>query len=157
MTLAPLNPVLEVPTLVLDDGRSLAQSGAILLYLGEVTPYLPDDRYLRAQVAQWLLFEQTTHEPISQARFWLRRGDPEEYADRLPECQAAGYDALGVMEWHLTDQRCLVGERYTVADIALYAYTHIAGEGGFDLDRFPAIRVWLDRVAAQPGHIRMVA
>jgi glutathione S-transferase len=154
--LASLNPLLEVPTLILDDGRPLAQSGAILLYLAEGSPFLPDDRYRRAQVTQWLLFEQTAHRPVSRARYWLRWGEPEGFGDRLPECQAAGYEALGVMDAHLTVHEFLVGDGFSVADIALFAYTHIAEQGRFDLDRVPAVGAWLDRVAAQPGHVPMM-
>jgi glutathione S-transferase len=154
--LGDLNPVLEVPTLVLDDGRCLAQSGAILLYLADGSGLLPPDRYLRAHVAQWLLFEQTTHEPISRARFWLRWGDSEAYADRLAECQAAGNQALAILERHLATHPFLVDDSYSIADIALYAYTHIASEGGYDMGAFPAVRAWLNQVAAQPGHIPML-
>ncbi len=152
-TLGSLNPVLEVPTLVLDDGSALAQSGAILLYLAEGTPYLPGDPYLRAQVAQWLLFEQTAHAPIAETRYWLLWSDPAEYTGRLADEQAAGYDALGILEAHLTGRQFLVGEAYSVADIALYAYTHIADQGGYDLAPYPAVRAWLARVADQPGYV----
>jgi glutathione S-transferase len=153
--LGALNPALRVPTLVLDDGRALGESGAILCYLAEGTPFLPDDRYQRAQVLQWLFFEQYDLEPnIAVARFWLAvSGTPERWAAELPAKQEAGHRTLAAMERHLAEHAFLVGERYTVADIALYGYTSVAGEGGFELGRFPAVQTWLARVAAQPGHI----
>jgi glutathione S-transferase len=153
--LGGLNPALRVPTLVLDDGRPLAESNAILCYLAEGTPFLPDDRYERAQVLQWLFFEQYDHEPaIAVVRFWLAySGRPEAFADRLEERTAAGHKALAAMEAHLASRSFLVAERYTVADIALYAYTHVAHEGGFGLAAYPAVQAWLDRVATQPGNV----
>jgi glutathione S-transferase len=151
--LGELNPALRVPTLILDDGRPLAESNAILWYLGDGTEYVPTDAYERAQVLQWLFFEQYSHEPyIAVARFWAIAGitppDSEAEAKRR-----GGTAALRAMEGHLDGREFLVAERYTIADIALYAYTHVAPEGGFDLEPYPAIRAWLDRVAAQPGHI----
>jgi glutathione S-transferase len=154
--LGGLNPALRVPTLVLDDGRPLAESGAILMYFGEGTPFVPADRYERAQMLQWLFFEQYDHEPsIAVVRFWLAySGRPEAFADRLEERTAAGYRALGAMEEHLAGGReWFVGNAMTLADIALYAYTHVAHEGGFELGRFPAVQAWLSRVAATPGHV----
>jgi glutathione S-transferase len=153
--LGGLNPALRVPTLVLDDGRPLGESGAILWHLGEGTRFVPDDPYERAQVLQWMFFEQYDHEPaIAVARFWLAySGRPEEFAERLPERQAAGHRALAAMERHLEGRLFLVGERMTLADIALYAYTHVAPEGGVDLDAYPSVRAWLGRVAAEPGHV----
>jgi len=153
--LGGLNPALRVPTLVLDDGRALAESGAILWYFGEGTPFVPGDRYERAQVLQWMFFEQYDHEPsIAVVRFWLAySGRPEAFADRLEERTAAGYRALGAMERHLEGREFFVGREPTLADIVLYAYTHVAGEGGFELGRYPAVRVWLGRVAAMPGHV----
>ena len=157
--LGELNPALRVPTLVLDDGRALGESGAILWYLGEGTRFVPEDGYDRAQVLQWMFFEQYDHEPaIAVARFWLAySGRPEEFADRLPERIAAGERALAAMERHLDDRQFLVGDGITLADIALYAYTHVAGEGGFDLEPYPAIRSWLARVAAEPNHVSIAA
>lgn len=151
--LGGLNPALRVPTLVLDDGRTLAESNAITFYFAEGTPYLPDDRFERAQVLQWLFFEQYSHEPyIAVARFWAIAGiTPSE--DELEAKRRGGTAALRAMEEHLRERTFLVAERYTIADIALFAYTHVAPEGGFELDPYPAIRTWLDRVAAQPGHI----
>jgi glutathione S-transferase len=151
--LGDLNPGLRVPTLVLDDGRPLGESGAILWYLADGTALVPEDPYERARVLQWIFFEQYSHEPyVAVARFWLTKGievDPETLAER----RRAGYLAFDAMGGHLADHGFFVGERYSIADIALYAYTHVAAEGGFDLEPYPAIRAWLDRVAAQPGHV----
>jgi len=155
--LGALNPALRVPTVVLDDGRPLGESNAILWYFAAGTDYVPTDAYERAQVLQWQFFEQYQHEPaIAVARFWLMySGAPERFADQLPEKTKAGYVALDAMERHLAGKSFLVGETYSIADISLYAYTHVANEGGFDLGPYPAIRTWLDRVAAQPGHVRI--
>ncbi|HET7855581.1 MAG TPA: glutathione S-transferase family protein [Gaiellaceae bacterium] len=153
--LGELNPALRVPTLVLDDGRALAESGAILWYFGEGTDFVPEDRYERAQVLQWMFFEQYDHEPaIAVVRFWKAySGRPKAFADRLEERMAAGYRALAAMERHLDGRRFLVGAAPSIADIALYAYTHVAHEGGFELDAYPAVQAWLERVAALPGHV----
>jgi glutathione S-transferase len=153
--LGGLNPALRVPTLVLDDGRPLAESGAILWYFGEGTRFVPADPYERAQVLQWIFFEQYDHEPaLAVVRFWLRySGRPEAFAGRLEERAAAGYRALDALERGLEGRVWLVGSGMTLADIALYAYTHVAHEGGFDLARYPAIRAWLERVASEPGHV----
>jgi glutathione S-transferase len=155
--LGGLNPALRVPTLVLDDGRGLAESGAILWYFGDGTRFVPDDRYERAQVLQWMFFEQYDHEPaIAVARFWLAySGRPESVGDRLEGWHKQGTRALGAMDQHLQGREWFVGDGMTIADIALYAYTHVADEGGFDLEPFPAIRSWLTRVAAEPGHVPM--
>jgi glutathione S-transferase len=156
--LGGLNPSLRVPTLVLDDGRALGESNAILWFLGDGTPYVPVDRYERAQVLQWQFFEQYDHEPnIAVARFWLHYRKAEVDREALAAKQAGGYRALDAMERHLAGRSFLVGGRYTLADISLYAYTHVAGEGGFDLERYPAIREWLGRVAAQPGYVTIDA
>jgi glutathione S-transferase len=154
--LGGLNPALRVPTLVLDDGRSLGESGAIIWFFGEGTRFVPDDPYERARVLQWLFFEQYDHEPaIAVVRFWLAySGRPrEDFADRLDERIAAGYRALDALERHLDGRSWLVGDGMTLADVALYAYTHVAPEGGFELDRYPAIGAWLERVAGEPGHV----
>jgi len=153
--LGGLNPALRVPTLVLADGRPLAESGAILWYLGEGSRFVPDDSYERAQVLQWMFFEQYDHEPaIAVARFWLAySGRAEDFADRLPERKAAGQRALAAMDDHLNGRNYLVGDRLTLADLALYAYTHVAHEGGFDLAPYPAVGDWLERVASEPGHV----
>ncbi len=155
--LGDLNPARRVPTLVLDDGRPLAESNAILWYLGEGSEYVPDDRYERAQVLQWQFFEQYQHEPsIAVVRFLLAySGEADKHADRIREQTANGYVALDAMERHLDSRTYLVGERYTIADISLYAYTHVAHEGGFDLEDYPLIRAWLERVSGRPGHIRI--
>jgi glutathione S-transferase len=156
--LGGLNPALRVPTLVLDDGRPLAESNAILWYLGDGTRYAPTDRFERAQVLQWQFFEQYDHEPhVAVARFWLHYKGGEVDKTALAARHAAGYKALDAMEAHLKDRAFLVGGRYTLADISLYAYTHVADEGGFDLGRYPAIRSWLSRVASQPGHVKIDA
>lgn len=151
------NPNGKVPLLELEDGRRLAESDAILCYLAEGTPFLADDRWLRAQTLQWLFFEQYSHEPcIAVARFilgWLPAGHPRRA--ELPALRQRGGQALAVMERHLDGREWFVGGRYGIADIALYAYTHCAGDGGFELSPFPNIRAWLDRVRAQPGHTPM--
>jgi glutathione S-transferase len=153
--LGGLNPALRVPTLVLDDGRPLGESNAILCYFGDGTQLVPRNAYERAQMLQWMFFEQYDHEPaIAVVRFWLRySGRPEAFADRLEERTAAGYRALGAMEAHLDGREWLVGDAFSLADISLYAYTHVADEGGFELERFPAVRRWLARVSAVPGHV----
>ncbi len=151
--LGALNPALRVPTLIFDDGRSMGESDAIMFYFAEGTPYLPEERFERAQVLQWLFFEQYSHEPyIAVARFWAIAGITPSEREREAKVRG-GTAALRAMEGHLAERRFLVGERYTIADIGLYAYTHVAPEGGFDLEPYPAIRAWLERVAAQPGHI----
>jgi glutathione S-transferase len=157
--LGELNPGLRIPTIVLDDGRPLAESNAILWYFGDGTPYVPDDPFERAQVLQWQFFEQYSHEPnIAVARFWISySGTPERYEAELPARMKGGYAALAAMERHLEAHTFLVGERYSIADISLYAYTHVAHEGGFDLDPYPAIRAWLGRVVTQPGHVAIDA
>jgi glutathione S-transferase len=153
--LGDLNPALRVPTLVLDDGRPLAESNAILWYLGEGTRFVPDDRYARGRMLQWQFFEQYDHEPaIAVARFWLAySGTPERFADRIEERQRAGHRALAALERGRDGREWLVGDALTRADISLYAYTHVAHEGGFDLEPYPAIGAWLARVAAEPGHV----
>ena len=154
--LGGLNPALRVPTIVLDDGRSLGESGAIIWYFGEGTRFVPDDPFERAQVLQWMFFEQYDHEPaIAVVRFWLAySGRPrEDFADRLDERVATGYRALDALERHLDGRTWLVGDGMTLADIALYAYTHVADEGGFELDRYPATGAWLERVVSAPGHV----
>jgi glutathione S-transferase len=152
--LGAVNPGLRVPTVVLDDGRSLGESNAILWFFAEGTPYLPDAQFERAQVLQWMFFEQYSHEPyIAVLRFWseVARIKP---ADAHVEAKlSGGYVALDAMERHLAAREFLVGERYTIADIALYAYTHVAAEAGFDLSSYPQIRSWLIRVASQFGYV----
>jgi glutathione S-transferase len=153
-----MNPNGRVPVLELEDGRFLPESNAILFYLAEGTPFLPDARFERAQVLRWAFFEQYSHEPnIASPRYWITHNLPmtEERRVTLEPKRKLGYAALGVMEGHLKDHEFFVGDRYSIADIALYAYTHVAHEGGFDLSRFPSINAWLERVAAQPGHVPM--
>jgi len=154
--LGGLNPDLRVPTLVLDDGRPLAESGAILWYFGEGSRFVPADRYDRAKVLQWMFFEQYTHEPaLAVVRFLVAySGRADEHRETIEARTKQGYRALDAMEAHLVDaDGYLVGDGLTLADIALYAYTHVANEGGFSLERYPAIRAWLDRVAAEPAHV----
>jgi glutathione S-transferase len=157
--LGDLNPALRVPALVLDDGRPLGESNAILWYFGDGTQYVPEDAYERAQALQWMFFEQYSHEPhIAVARFWKTYSDqPERFERQRERLLGGGYAALDAMEKRLDGRAFLVGERYSVADIALYAYTHVAHEGDFDLEPYPAIRAWIDRVAAQPGHVTIDA
>ena len=153
--LGGLNPSLRVPTIVLDDGRAIGESGAILWYFGEGTRLVPEDPYDRARVLQWLFFEQYDHEPnVAVPRFWLGySGRPGSMPDRLDEWHRNGNRALAAMEAHLEGRDWFVGDGMTLADIALYGYTHVAPEGGFELEPYPAVRAWLDRVAVQPGHV----
>jgi glutathione S-transferase len=156
--LGGLNPALRVPTLVFDDGRALAESNAILCYFADGTEMLPADRFERAQVLQWLFFEQYDHEPnLAVVRFWVAFARDQPPAAEIDARRRGGYRALDAMEGHLAGRDYLVGGRYTIADIALYAYTHVAGEGGFELAGYPAIGAWLARVAAQPGHVPITA
>ena len=145
----------RIPVLEIAPGQFLAESNAIMFYLAEGTSFLPPDRWERAQVLQWLFFEQYNHEPnIATSRFWLMHGElTEERRAALPQKRTLGYAALDVMETHLSGRSFFVGEHYSIADIALYAYTHVAHEGGFDLGRYPHIRAWLERVRTQPKHI----
>ena len=148
------NPSLTLPTVVLEDGRPLAESNAILWYFADGTPYLPDDPYERAQVLQWMFFEQYKHEPaIAVTRFWVAKSPSPPPPEEIEVRRREGVVALKILERSLRDRSYLVGERFTIADIALYAYTHVAPEGGFDLEPLPAVRAWLERVAAQPGFI----
>ncbi len=151
-----VNPNGRVPVLETEGGELLPESNAILYFLTDGTPFLPDDRLGRSRVLQWMFFEQYSHEPnIATPRFWITHKVEitEERRLALETKRKLGYDALGVMEGHLNDRAFFLGDRYSVADISLYAYTHVAGEGGFDLSRFPAVCAWLERVAAQPDHV----
>jgi glutathione S-transferase len=147
----------RVPVLETEEGTLLPESDAILFFLAEGTPFLPEDRLGKTRVLQWMFFEQYSHEPnIAVARAWLHVFDVEMTAERraaLEERQKRGYEALGVMEEHLRGNDYFVGGRYSIADVALYAYTHVADEGGFDLDGFPAVLAWLERVSSQPKYI----
>ncbi len=145
----------RIPAVELEDGRLLFESNAIMNYFAEGTSMLPADRYERAQTLQWMFFEQYSHEPyIAVARFFAMHPEfNDERRAGLPRLMKLGYDALAVMEGHLAPREWFAGNRYSIADIALYAYTHVAHEGGFDLARYPAIRGWLNRVRSQPRHI----
>ncbi|MCH2342297.1 glutathione S-transferase family protein [Pseudomonas sp. NPDC047963] len=151
------NPNGKIPVLELQDGTCLWESNAILNFLAEGSEYLPADARLRTQVLQWQFFEQYSHEPfIAVARFikvYLEL--PDDRLDEYAAKQLDGYHALDVMEQQLLRTSYLVGERYSIADVALYAYTHVAEEGGFSLDRYPAISAWLQRVESHPRHVGM--
>ena len=152
------NPNGRVPLLELDDGRFLPESNAILWYLANDTALIPPDPFHRAQVLQWMFFEQYSHEPnIAVARFWhIFR--PEALPAKEAEMKVwnkKGHAALEVMESHLAEHSFFAGNRYSIADIALFAYTHVAPEGGFELSRYDGINAWLDRVKHQPGYVPM--
>jgi len=156
--LGGLSPSLNLPTVVLEDGRPLAESNAILWYFADGTPYLPDDPYERAQALQWMFFEQYKHEPaIAVLRFWLSISEQPRSTAEIEAKRRAGDAALEAMERHLDGHEYLVGERFTIADIALYAYTHVAPEAGFDLESYPAVSSWLERAEARPGIVPMTA
>ena len=145
-----MNPNGRIPLLELDDTRRLAESDAILFYLAEGTRFLPRDRFARAEILQWMFFEQYSHEPyIAVVRRMVHMDGVPADPDRVER----GYQALGVMEDHLTSRRFFVDDRYSIADIALYAYTHVAAEGGFDLGGYPAVQGWLARVRELPRHV----
>jgi glutathione S-transferase len=152
-----LNPNGRVPLLEFEDGRMLPESGAILFHLSEGSKLQPQSAWDRAQMLQWMFFEQYSHEPyIAVARFWLAFAKPEDLEKKrhlVPEWHAKGNAALAVMETHLKRHDWFAGTTYSIADIALYGYTHSAAEGGFQLADFPAVSAWLTRVAAQPGHV----
>ena len=152
-----MNPNGKVPLLEIDAGTYLPESNAILCYLAEDTPLLPRDRLQLARVMQWLFFEQYSHEPYIAVARYLRRFHPEPASQSaLAESKLeGGYKALAVMEGHLAREPYFSARRYTIADIALYAYTHVAEEGGFELARFTAVKAWLARVEAQPGYVSM--
>ena len=155
--LGGLSPTLNVPTVVLEDGRPLAESNAILWYFADGSEYLPDEAYERAQILQWMFFEQYKHEPgVAVPRFWdvIATENLPRPAD-LDLRRASGREALKAMERHLREREFFVGERFTIADIALFAYTHVAHEAGFDLEPLPAVRAWLERCASQPGVVPM--
>ena len=148
------NPNGKIPVLELPDGECLSESNAILHYLAAGSALLPFDRLLHAQVLQWMFFEQYSHEPyIATARYIVRYlGRPPEKEQALQDKLPGGHRALAVMEQHLASRNFFVGEQYSIADIALYAYTHVADEGGFDLAVYPAVTRWLARVATQPAY-----
>lgn len=153
-----VNPNGRIPAVRFGDGRVLAESNAILLYFAEGTAFLPGDKFARAQVYQWLFFEQYSHEPyIAVLRFWRHFLDKLTAMQeaRLPELLEKGHAALSLMDDHLKGRQFLVGDSYSIADIALYAYTHVADEGGFDLTPYDSLRGWIGRVQNVPGHIPM--
>jgi glutathione S-transferase len=152
------NPNGSIPVLELEDGRCLPESDAILWYLAEGSAFLPAGRFERAQVLRWLCFEQYSHEPyVATPRFIVRHlpADSPRRAE-LPQRLARGRAALQVMEGHLATREFFVAERYSIADMALYAYTHVAPDGGLELEAYPAVRAWLSRVASQPRHVRLL-
>lgn len=151
------NPLGKVPVLVFDDGRGMAESNSILWHFGRETLYLPDDEDDRTEVLRWLFFEQNIHEPtIAVNRFLISYLDrAERFADVIAFNHWRGEGALDAMEHHLSEHEFFVGDRYSIADIALYAYTHVADEGAFELGSRPAIQRWLKKVREQPGHVTM--
>jgi glutathione S-transferase len=151
------NPNGKIPVLELEDGTCLWESNAILNFLADGSGFLPSEPRLRTQVLQWQFFEQYSHEPyVAVARFiQLYQGMPEARMEEYRICHVRGHKALKVMEQQLQRTAYLVGDHYSIADIALYAYTHVADEGGFELSDYPAIRAWMDRVASQPRHVGM--
>ena len=157
--LAELNPSGRAPTLVLDDGTPLPESNAILTYLAEGTSYLPDGRFERARVLGWMFFEQNLHETsIATKRFWVGlKKDTSEVEGMLPFWQRMGERALQAMDGHLAKNDWFGPGSFSIADIALYAYTHVAEDGGYDLGAHPNVCAWLERVAEQPGHVPMDA
>ncbi len=163
-----VNPNGKIPAVVLDDGRPLFESNAIIWYFAQtgaaqaadsdsVQSLVPVEPFAQAQVLQWMSFEQYSHEPkVAVARFiMLHTKDDDSRRNEIPECHEGGYRALDVMEDHLQKRAFFVEDTYSIADIALYAYTHVAEQGGFDLSSYPAVRRWLKDVASQPGHIRI--
>ena len=153
-----INPNGKIPAVVFEDGRTLFESNAIICYLAEGSSLLPHDRFARAKVLQWLFFEQYSHEPQVAVARYIHRHLPESHARHaeLPVRIENGNKALGVMDQHLRSRAFMVGNAFSVADIALYAYTHVAGQGGFDLGLFPAVQAWCARVARQAGHVPML-
>ena len=152
------NPNGRVPIIELEDGRVLAESNAILCYLAEGTPFLPADKWQRAQALGWMFFEQYSHEPyVAVARFirgWTPIDSPRRAAE-LPRCMERGHQALAVMEKHLSEHAWFTGPDYGIADIALFAYTDVAAHGGFDLTLYPKVSDWLTRVRATHGFAAM--
>ena len=152
-----LNPNGKVPLAILPDGLVLAESNAILSFLADGTSLAGSGRYARACILQWLFFEQYSHEPyIATSRFIVKYlNNPPERQSDLAEKKSGGYKALAVMERQLDSQRFITNDEYSIADIALYAYTHVAGEGGFELDQYPRVREWLQRIEERPRFVPM--
>ena len=154
---AKLSPKKKIPVLQLSDGKVLTESNAILNYLADGTSFLPDDRWARAQTLEWQSFEQYSHEPyIAVARFikyFLKL--PQERLEEFQSKQAGGNKALTIMDQHLDNRRFFVGETPTVADISLYGYTHVADEGGFDLNAYSNVCAWIQRIQNIPGYVSM--
>ncbi|USH05280.1 glutathione S-transferase family protein [Grimontia kaedaensis] len=152
-----VNPNGKIPAVVLDDGRVLSESNAILGYFAEGTSYLPTDNFLKAKVYEWLFFEQYSHEPfIAVARFIQKyQGMPEERLDEYHSLQAGGHKALKLMDQQLGKSAFLVGDTMTIADISLYAYTHVAHEGGFSLENYPNILRWINAIADSERYVGM--
>jgi len=151
------NPNGRIPLLELPDGRHLAESNAILCYLAEGSAYLAGDAWDRAQIMQWLFFEQYSHEPyIATSRFIIQYlGNPPDKQCDLEQKRTGGIGALNVMEQQLKKGDNICGDTFNVADIALFAYTHVASEGGFDLDAFPNIRSWIGRIQSRQRYLQM--
>jgi glutathione S-transferase len=149
----------RIPLLEISPEERLAESNAILFYLAEGTAFLPKARWQRAKVLEWLFFEQYAHEPnIATVRFWIKFvGLNDARRAALKQKVRLGYAALDVMEKHLAKTPFFVADAYSIADIALYAYTHIAHEGGFDLTHYVGLQAWMERVRSQPGHIPITA
>lgn len=151
------NPNAKIPLLELENGKTIAESNAILNYLAENSSYLPKDKYVRAKILEWQFFEQYSHEPfIAVARFINKyQGLPKERLAEYESKQSGGHKALSIMEKQLSQADYLVNNQYTIADISLYAYTHVAEEGGFDLNRYTAIQQWFKRIESHPKHVSM--
>ena len=149
------NPNGKIPLLEIASNKFLSESNAILYYLSQETAYFTQDKYQQGQIMQWLFFEQYSHEPnIATPRYWISElKQADKYQEQIEQKRKLGYAALNVMEQHLKNHNFLVANKYTIADIALYAYTHVAEEGGFELTKFTAIIDWFERVKSQPRHI----
>jgi glutathione S-transferase len=149
------NPNGKIPLLEIAPNKFLSESNAILYYLSQETAYFTQDKYQQGQIMQWLFFEQYSHEPnIATPRYWISElKQSDKYQEQIVQKRKLGYAALNVMEQHLKNHKFLVANKYTIADIALYAYTHVAEEGGFELTKFSAILDWFERVKSQPRHI----
>ena len=152
-----INPNGKIPVITLPDGRHLAESNAILCFLADGSDFFRGDAFDRAGILQWLFFEQYSHEPfIATSRFIVQYlGSPPERADELRQKKEGGYRALGVMEHRLDEHEFIAGPRFSIADIALFAYTHVADEGGFSLADYPAVRRWIERIGKRPNFVPM--